>query len=254
MQILLSCAKDMNTAAAGYRKKLRAPLFQKEAQEAIEKISSWNIDKLQHDFKCSEEIAAMNLKRFRDFLNEGERIPACLLYDGVAYRHLKAEDFNEYEKEYADRHLWITSFLYGLLRPMDGIRPYRMEGNIRPDGENGPNRFHYWKPRLTDLLIESVQADDRILYYLSTEEMTRLFDWKRICEEVRVIEPQFIYDDGKKEKTLSVHAKMCRGAMTRYIITNRINSPDELKGFTYNGYEYDEKLSSEDRPVFICRK
>ena len=253
MQILLSCAKDMNTAPALTWKNLKKPLFEKEAIDAIEKIASWKIDMLQQAFKCSKEIAAMNRKRYMDF-NKGERVPACWLYDGVAYRHLRAEDFTEEELEYADRHLWITSFLYGLLRPMDGIRPYRMEGNIKPEGENGPNRFNFWKPRLTDLLIESVRSDDGILYYLSTEEMTRLFDWKRVCEEVRLIEPQFIYDDGKKLKTLSVHAKMCRGAMTRYIITNRINLPDRLKEFTYNGYKFDEERSSEDRPVFVARK
>ena len=111
----------------------------------------------------------------------------------------------------------------------------------------------FWKSRLTDLLIESVLADDGILIYLDTDEYRALFDWKRVLSSIRVIEPVFHVAKGDRLTTPAVWAKTCRGAMTRYIIENRITNPDDINSLNINGFQYDSSLSAPDGPVFVKR-
>ena len=131
---------------------------------------------------------------------------------------------------------------HGLLRPLDAILPYRMEGNVElPSGE-GQNMFGFWKSRLTDVLIDSVKADGGILVHLATEEYQHLFDWQRVRKEVRVVQPLFYVRKGCELKIQAVWAKTCRGAMTRFIIENRIDKPEDLCAFSYEGFSYEPKL------------
>jgi len=108
-----------------------------------------------------------------------------------AYKHLRADTLSDRALEYAQKHLWITCFLYGLLRPMDGIVPYRMEHCVALEATNDKPINQFWKDQLTKVLIRSVQADEGILMHLSTEEYEHLFDWKRVCKEVTVVQPLF---------------------------------------------------------------
>lgn len=117
----------------------------------------------------------------------------------------------------------------------------------------GKNMFAYWKPLLTDLLIEAVHADDGILVHLATEEFQHLFDWKRLQKEVRIIQPLFMVDQGSRLKAVSVYAKSCRGAMTSYILRNQLTSPDELLTFEYDGFTYHKDYGDEDHPHFILK-
>ena len=154
--------------------------------------------------------------------------------------------------EFAQNHLWITCFLYGLLRPMDGIVPYRMEHCTCLKETGGRPVSGFWKNQLTDFLIRNVQEDDGWLIHLSTEEYQHLFDWKRIIQEVKVIQPLFYtaQRDGSL-KMQAVWAKSCRGAMVRYILTHHISHPEELQGFEYEGFQYDPSLGEEAFPHFI---
>lgn len=121
---------------------------------------------------------------------------------------------------------------------MDRIKNYRLEGNVKLPNNNNRNMFDFWEPRLTDVLIDSVKQDDGRLVHLATEEMTRLFDWKRVRREVKVLEPQFFIREEDKLKTIVVYDKMCRGAMTRYILQNRLTTKEELTAFSYEEFNY----------------
>ena len=127
---------------------------------------------------------------------------------------------------------------------MDRIKNYRLEGNVKLPHNDNRNMFDFWKPRLTDVLIDSVKQDDGCLVHLATEEMTRLFDWKRVRREVKVLEPQFFIREEDKLKTIVVYAKMCRGAMTRYILQNRLTTKEELTAFSYEEFNYRPKSST----------
>ena len=252
MQIILASAKIMNDKVKSVPDiNLSTPRFQSEAEGFARNMAQYSTETLAEMLGCSQQIAIHNRLRFMQFFDEKPKLPAILAYHGQAYKHLKAETLNVDDLNYAQGKLWITSFLYGLLRPLDGILPYRMEGNIEfPSGE-GQNMFGFWKNRLTDILIDNVKADDGILIHLATEEYQHLFNWQRVRKEVRIIQPLFYVRKRNDLKIQAVWAKTCRGAMTRFIIENRIDKPEHLCAFSYEGFGYKPTLGEPDFPHFI---
>lgn len=256
MQIILASAKIMNSYTNVAVPIETQPLFKEEARQMALEIAAKSVDEIADLLHCNTKIALENKLRFENFLNEEEYLPALLAYYGQAYKCLKADSFSEQNMLFAQEHLWITSFLYGLLRPLDRIHPYRMEGKVRLKGptDSDETRFEFWKARLTDILIDAVKADDGILVHLATEEFQHLFDWKRIKQEVTVIQPLFMVEQGDKLKTVSVYAKSCRGAMTRYIIKNRLSSPEQLQSFEYDGFCFAPNYGDAVFPHFILKQ
>lgn len=248
MQILLACAKIMNEATKTKTPLVTRPKFLKEAEHFALLMSQRTVDELMDMFHCSRQLAIENKLRYERFFAENESLPAILAYYGQAYKCLSANHLISKDFLYAQHHLWITSFLYGLLRPLDMIHPYRMEGKVELDGKT---MFKHWKPMLTDLLIDSVKADDGILVHLATEEMQHLFDWKKVLKEVVVIQPQFLVMKNSKLKSVTVYAKSCRGAMTRFIIKNRLVTPNDLSKFEYEGFEFKPDYGDSNHPHFI---
>ena len=262
MQIILASAKIMNDKLKSVPDvSLSTPRFQNEAESFARDMAQYSAETIAEMLGCSQQIAAQNKLRFMQFFDEKPKLPAILAYHGQAYKHLKTETLNVNDLNYSQGKLWITSFLYGLLRPLDGILPYRMEGHVvidkvaslveeLPSGV-GENMFGFWKSRLTDVLIDAVKADDGILIHLATEEYQHLFDWQRVRKEVRIIQPLFYVRKGNDLKMQAVRAKTCRGAMTRFIIENRIDMPEDLCAFGYEGFVYEPTLGEPDFPHFI---
>lgn len=249
MQILLANAKIMYEKAE--KAPRSTPLFQSVTNVLAEEMARMDVEDLGKQLDCSKKIAAENWKRYQNF-GFAEKMPAIMAYNGQAYKHLKAHTLNEDALSYAQKHLWITCFLYGLLRPMDGIVPYRMEHCTTLEATHDKPINQFWKDKLTDVLIDSVKADDGILIHLSTEEYEHLFDWKRVRNEVKVIQPLFyVEQENGKLKVQAVWAKTCRGAMVRFILNNHITSPQELKAFSYEGFEYETQLGEEVFPHFV---
>ena len=120
-----------------------------------------------------------------------KNFPALLSYTGMVFKRIHPADFTPEDFSYAQKHLLISSFLYGLLRPLDLIRNYRMEGYVKLPELGGVTVFDYWKPLLTDLFISEIKRSGGVLVNLASGEMKDLFDWKRVCQEVRVITPEF---------------------------------------------------------------
>jgi len=252
MQIILASAKIMfDELKAMPDVTLSTPRFQSEAEAFARDMAQYDKDSLADMLGCSKQIAAQNKLRYMQFFDEKPKLPAILAYHGQAYKHLKAETLSTEDLSFTQQHLWITSFLYGLLRPLDGILPYRMEGNVElPSGE-GQTMFGFWKSRLTDVLIDAVKADDGILIHLATEEFQHLFDWQRVRKEVRIVQPLFYVRKGNDLKIQAVWAKTCRGAMTRFVIENHLSRPEELNAFDYEGFAYDSTIGETNYPHFI---
>ncbi len=252
MQIILASAKIMNDRLKSLPDiSLSAPRFQHEAECFAKDMAQYSEETIAEMLGCSQQIAVQNKIRYMRFFDDVPRLPAILAYHGQAYKHLKAESLDADALRYAQGKLWITSFLYGLLRPLDAIMPYRMEGHVElPSGE-GRNMLGFWKSRLTDILIDAVKADGGTLIHLATEEYQHLFDWQRVRREVRIVQPLFYVRKGSDLKIQAVWAKTCRGAMTRFIITNRVTRPEDLSTFSYEGFSYDPHLGEADYPHFI---
>lgn len=251
MQILLASAKIMNESCSVPGIVPSEPLFMSQAMLLAGQMRLKTSEELSELFSCSYRIGEQNRLRFEIFgTDQAEIIPAVLAYYGQAYKHLRAEELSLEDLHWANSHLWISSCLYGLLRPLNGINTYRMEGGFSLPCTAGGTVNEFWRPYLTDFLIESVIADDGVLVYLDTEEFRHLFDWKKVVKEVPVIiEPKFSVQKNGKLSTQAVWAKTCRGAMTRYIIDNRITSPKLLKDFSYEGFSFASDLSESKKNV-----
>ena len=249
MQILLANAKIMYDRAD--REPLSTPLFQSVADRLAAEMAQMDVDELARQLDCSRKLAAENWKRYQEF-SCADTMPAMLAYNGQAYKHLKANTLSSDAMEFAQEHVWITCFLYGLLRPMDAIVPYRMEHCVTLEATHDKPINQFWKDKLTEVLIDSVKADDGILVHLSTEEYEHLFDWKRVTSEVQVIHPLFYVQqaDGRL-KMQAVWAKSCRGAMVRYILKHQLSSIDQLQSFSYEGFTYSPRHGETAYPHFI---
>ncbi len=252
MQILLASAKIMNDAlSTAPSVELSSPRFALEAEAFARDMAQYSAGTIAEMLSCSRQIAEQNKLSFMRFFEDTVKLPAILAYHGQAYKHLKAETLTADDLYYSQQHLWITSFLYGMLRPLDGIQPYRMEGHVELASGAGENMFGFWKCRLTDMLIDAVKADDGILVHLATEEYQHLFDWQRVRREVRIVQPLFYVRKGDNLKMQAVWAKTCRGAMTRFIIEHRISTPTDLNAFSYEGFAFEPDLGEADYPHFI---
>ena len=243
MQIILSSAKLMNAVTKMEQNKYTVPLFQNKAESFALELAQHSIEELKQELKCSTSLAQVAKQNFIDFFNQENKLPAILAYNGQAYKCLKAHTLTNSDMEFANKHLWILSFLYGMLRPDNLIHPYRLEGKVVPEASCGRSIFDFWKPLLTDVLIDSVKADDGVLLHLSTEEYQHIFDWKRILNEVTVVQPLFKVFDGTRLKNITVYAKSCRGAMARYVLQNKITDPKRLIGFEYEGFTFSSESS-----------
>lgn len=228
------------------------PIFQQKAIDNALELSQYSTEDLEKMLNVNTNIALTNHLRYRDFLSlEPLAIPAICAYNGIVYKNINTSDFTPDDFMYAQEHLLITSFLYGLLRPLDTIKSYRLEGNIKLPDNDGKNLFDFWKEELTKLIINHANKNGGIIVYLASEEMKELFDWKLVESKVRVIYPEFKVMKKDKLKTIVVYTKMCRGQMTRFILKNRIENIDSIKDFTWEGFSYNENSSDKNKFSFI---
>lgn len=255
MLILLSCAKTMGNAFNDCVPFTTVPRFQSDAAEIALQMSQYSVGELEHLLRVNRKIAAENYHRYQDFHSEGtSEWAAVLAYTGIVFKRLNPKAFTEDDFRYAQDHLRLTSFCYGLLRPLDVIRPYRLEGDVQLPEPGNRTMFAYWQARLTDLFIQEIKASGGVLCYLASDEMHGLFDWKRVEREVTVITPEFRVWKNGKLATIVIYTKMSRGEMTRFILKNRIENPSQLKDFTWEGFEFHEEFSDEKKYIFINGK
>lgn len=248
MQIILADAKLMEAPDTPCARTL--PEYASQAETIAAELADMDVSALEKMLHCSRSIAADNLMRFRNFPHE-RKVPALYAFIGQAYKHLKAATLPEEAVEFAQNHLHITSFLYGLLRPMDGIAPYRSDPAITLEATGNVPLGKFWRDILTTPFIDGVNADEGVLIHLSTAEYEQLFDWNRVKKETKVIQPLFYIRKNGTMKIQAVWAKTCRGAMTRYILTNRITHAEDILGFEYGGFRHVAGLGDELFPHFV---
>ena len=255
MLVLLSCAKTMSGSSKIITPFETVPRFQQEASEIALQMSQFSVEDLERLLRVNAKIAVENYKRYQAFHAEGNLgLPAFLAYTGIVFKRLNPKVFSVEEFTYAQEHLRLTSFCYGLLRPLDVIRLYRLEGDVVLPELGNQNMFTYWQSRLTDVFIEDIKKAGGVLCNLASDEMKGLFDWKRVEKEVRVVTPEFHVWKGRKLATIVVYTKMSRGEMARFILKNKIQNPEELQNFSWEGFEFDESRSNEKNYIFINGK
>lgn len=251
MQILISCAKTMTPKSKIATPLNSQPAFYQEAGRLALQLMQYTVPELEKILHVNAKIAKENKLRYQQFHGEETTtLPALLAYTGIVYKRINPGTFSHEDFLYAQEHLFITSFLYGLLRPLDLIKNYRLEGDaILPELQE-QNMFDYWKPLLTQQLIDRTKADDGILVNLASDEMKGLFNWKRVENELSIVTPEFKVWKGEELKTIVIYTKMCRGEMTRYLLKNRTSQPKDLKAFEWEGFRLNREMSTEKHLLF----
>lgn len=168
---------------------------------------------------------------------------------GDIYSGLQADSLSPEDRQYADKHLRILSGLYGILRPLDGIMPYRLEMGYRLPDPAYVNLYSFWGSAIADTLPASGP-----IINLAAAEYSKTVS--RYVAAERIITPKFltIHPHSRQPVFVVVHAKIARGAFARWLITERIKDPSRIPDFTGIGYRYDQKLSSGNQPVFVCQE
>jgi len=231
------------------------PDFQEDAIRLAKSARNLSLGKLKALMDLSDDLARLNRDRFKAFAEEPDASltrPAALAFAGDTYQGLEAGSLDADELAWAQDHLRILSGLYGVLRPLDAIQPYRLEMGSRLKTRRGASLYDYWRDDLSKALnsdAEAVATD--VLVNCASQEYFGAVAPKAL--KLRVITPALMEDkgDGKGPKIVSFFAKKARGAMARYIVQNRLQDVESLKSFDTGGYTYNAELSKIDKPVFV---
>jgi cytoplasmic iron level regulating protein YaaA (DUF328/UPF0246 family) len=228
------------------------PAFQKDAAtlaRAARKLSQSDLRKLM---SISEPLAELNAARFKAFAgnpSEDAVKPAALTFAGDTYQGLEASTLDEAGMAFAQRRLRILSGLYGVLRPLDKIQPYRLEMGSRMATRRGANLYEFWGKKIAKSLNADGEAEGAdTLLNCASQEYFGSVDLKAL--KLTVVEPVFLERKDGVEKVVSFYAKKARGAMARFAIDNRIDTVDGLKDFTTGGYAFQPSASEANRIVF----
>lgn len=248
MLIVVSPAKKMDMGPVNGVTPTR-PAFQAEADELAGVARGLSANDLQKLMKISDNLARLNADRFRDF-GAMEEKPAALAFAGDTYQGLEAASLDGDEMAWAQDHLRILSGLYGVLRPLDAIQPYRLEMGSRLKTARGKTLYDFWGDRISNALNEQAAKEGtETLVNCASQEYFGAVD--REALNLRVVTPVFMEDKAGKPTIVSFYAKRARGAMARFIIQRRLTDPDGIKDFDTGGYRYREELSDGDNWVFL---
>lgn len=225
------------------------PAFGDEAEALAKHARALSEADLQKLMKISAPLAALNAERFRDFGSMNSK-PAALAFAGDTYQGLEAASLGDDEMRYGQDHLRILSGLYGVLRPLDAIQPYRLEMGSRLKTPRGKSLYDWWGTQIAEALnVAATASNSTALVNCASQEYFGAVDLSAL--DIPVITPVFMEDRAGGPKVISFFAKKARGAMARYIVQNRVRDADALSAFDTGGYAFQPDRSTPDKPVFL---
>ena len=250
MYVVLSPAKKLNEGPCLDHVGHTQFDLSSEVQELMGVTKPLKPQQLRELMGISESLAELNVKRFGSMqwpMNTDNARQAALMFAGDTYTGLDASSLGAEDLEWAQRHVGILSGLYGLLRPLDLIQPYRLEMGTKLSNGRGKNLYAFWGDRLAALIDERLAGhDEPVVVNCASNEYFKAAGTKAL--KAKEITPVFLEQKGEVAKTISFLAKRARGAMARYVITNRITAPEQLRGFDLLDYRYDAERSTTISP------
>ena len=251
MLVVISPAKRLDWAERDVD--VTQPDFQDDAIRLSKTARNLTLGDLKKLMDLSDDLARLNRDRYRAFSHVPEAAatrPAALAFAGDTYQGLEAASLDADEMAWAQDHLRILSGLYGVLRPLDAIQPYRLEMGSRLKTRRGRNLYDYWRDQLSKALnAQAVKTGSDVLVNCASQEYFGAVDLKAL--KLKVITPVFMEEKNGVPKIVSFFAKKARGAMARYVIQHRLSDPGSLLDFDSGGYAYRADLSEPDKPVFV---
>ncbi|KQI69883.1 hypothetical protein AN189_00235 [Loktanella sp. 3ANDIMAR09] len=251
MLVTLSPAKSLNLDPVDVTP--TQPAFQADAVRLAKTMRGQTLGDLRKLMSISDDLARLNRDRFKAFADDpaADAVkPAALAFDGDTYQGLEAKTLSQDDLAFAQECLCILSGLYGVLRPLDAIQPYRLEMGSRLKTRRGANLYDYWGDTIAKAL--NARADERgtdALLNCASQEYFNAAQTPAL--KLRVITPKFLEVKDDRPRMVSFFAKRARGAMARYVVENRLTAIDDVKGFNSGGYAYDPDLSEGDTWAFV---
>lgn len=224
------------------------PEFCVEAEELTELIQSYNDESIMNIMKVNAKLALQTQERFRNIRFDCKGTPALLTYSGLVFHSMHTETWKEADILYAQDHLRIVSGLYGIVKPLDSIYPYRLEMQAKGLSQRIDNLYSYW----SDSLMRSIRKDnnDHIYINLASKEYSQSIS-PYLNKDEQMITIDFQVIKSHMRKTITTYAKTARGNMVEYIMKNRIDDPEQLKQFHIDHWYYEESLSDHNHYVFL---
>lgn len=252
MLILISPAKTLDYQSELATTRYTQPELLDYSQQLITEARKLSAPQIASLMDISDKLADLNATRFHDwqpdFTPDNAR-QAILAFKGDVYTGLQAETFSDADFDFAQQHLRMLSGLYGVLRPLDLMQPYRLEMGIRFANAKGKDLYSFWGDIITRKLNEALAAQgDKLVVNLASDEYFKAVKPKAL--EGEIVKPVFLDEKNGKFKVISFYAKKARGLMSRYIIQNRLTTAEQLTGFDLDGYQFDEAASKGAELVF----
>ncbi|MEM8827772.1 MAG: peroxide stress protein YaaA [Cyanobacteria bacterium P01_G01_bin.19] len=258
MLILLSPAKTLDfTTPSKCDRPSSQPAFLADTETLVKQLRTLSAAEISTVMKISDKLGKLNAERYRAWqsnFDDASAKQALLAFQGDVYQGLDADSFNSQDFEYAQEHLRILSGLYGILRPLDLIQPYRLEmgtklAHAKLQKLSASNLYEFWQDKITDVINQQLKKlDSQIVVNLASNEYFKVVQPKLLKGEI--ITPIFKDWKNGKYKIVSFYAKKARGMMSAYIIKNRIEKVEDIKGFTTAGYSFNRELSNDKDLVF----
>ncbi|MFK3682327.1 peroxide stress protein YaaA [Pseudomonas sp. NPDC088890] len=253
MLTVISPAKTLDYDTPAVTQRFTLPQYLDDSQELITQLRELSPAQISELMHLSDKLSGLNAARFGswtpDFTPANAK-QALLAFKGDVYTGLDAESLSEDDFSYAQQHLRMLSGLYGLLRPLDLMQPYRLEMGTKLANARGKDLYAFWGTRISEWLNQALaeQGDDVLLNLASNEYFSAV---KRNALNARVINVDFKDWKNGQYKIISFYAKKARGMMSRFVIQERINDPEQLKQFDVQGYYYSAEQSKTDHLMFL---
>ncbi len=222
-----------------------------QSQQLIETLVEFNPEALAKLMKISEKLSLLNWQRFQNFSDDfslKNAKQALLAFKGDVYKGFAIENYTPEDFNFAQQHLRILSGLYGVLRPLDLIQPYRLEMGTRLKNTLGKNLYEFWGDKITQLLNQDLANQDSLVINLASNEYFKAIKLQYL--EAKILTLSFKENKQGVYKVVAIHAKHARGLMANFIIKNRLNNPKFIKNFDLENYQFNPLLSSVDEWVF----
>mgnify|MGYP000686048559 CR=1 FL=1 len=245
MKIIISPAKKMNTDTDSFSF-IDYPKFLNRTEELLNILKTMSYEQLKNLWKCNDNIANLNYERLNKMDLRKNLTPAIIAYEGIQYQYMAPSVFTEKQLEYVQQSLRIISGFYGVLKPFDGVTPYRLEMQAKLKTDNFSNLYKFWK----DDIYKEITNNDRTIINLASKEYSKcITDYIR--EDVDFITCSFVEFSKGKLAEKGTFCKMARGEMVRFMAENNIENPEEIKAFDRLGYKFSENHSDKSTYVFI---
>lgn len=253
MLITLSPSKGQDFETPGLSKTHSKPGALKDSELLIEELRKIRQKDIQHLMSVSENIAKLNADRYQAFMTPfttKNAKQAIFAFKGDVYSGIEIEKYQEADLKYAQNHLRILSGLYGCLRPLDLIQPYRLEMKTKLHNVRGENLYQFWGDRITDELNKELKKQhEPVLVNLASNEYFRSVKPKKL--KGRLLNINFKETKDGKTRIVAIFAKRARGMMADYILRNRIEKADQIKKFRQGGYRFSRELSDDKQWTFV---